>query len=260
MLWWTTPLFGQVQSDSMYHTVDHTLFDQLLQAHVNELGEVDYAAIQAGETLQNYIAVLEAVNPERLQEKEALAFWLNAYNAYTLKLIVDRYPVKSIKHITPVRIKGVSLTIPKLNSPFEFSIAEIAGKKLSLDDIEHKIIRKQFDEPRIHFALVCAAVSCPPLRREAYVASRLGEQLDDQARVFLFDESKNRVDLKKKTIYLSRIFKWFKGDFKSENRTLQQFLAQYYEGEAAAYLKANGFNVKYRKYNWALNDTGSINN
>lgn len=246
--------------DSLTDGVDHSLFDALLEQHVNANGEVDYAAIQAGEGLEAYIAVLESVDPETLDEQEALAFWLNAYNAYTLKLIVDRYPVKSIKEITPVRIKGLSLAVPKLNSPFEFSIATIAGKKLSLDDIEHKIIRKQFDEPRIHFALVCAAVSCPPLRREAYAASRLDAQLDDQARVFLFDESKNRVDTQKRTIYLSRIFKWFKSDFTKENRTLQQFLAPYYEGEAAAYLKANGYKVRFNKYNWALNDIGSINN
>lgn len=247
-------------TDSLTHQVDHRLFDALLEQHVNAAGEVDYAAIQAGEGLQQYLDVLERTDPATLDEKEALAFWLNAYNAYTLKLIVDRYPVKSIKEITPLRIKGLALAVPKLNSPFEFSIATIAGKKLSLDDIEHKIIRKQFDEPRIHFALVCAAVSCPPLRREAYVASRLDAQLDDQARVFLSDETKNRVDTAKRTIYLSRIFKWFKSDFTSENRSLQQFLAPYYEGEAAAYMKANGYKVRFRKYNWALNDIGSINN
>ncbi|MEM8486503.1 MAG: DUF547 domain-containing protein [Bacteroidota bacterium] len=247
-------------ADSTTYHIDHTLFDALLAQHVNAAGEVDYAAIKAGEGLQHYIAVLEQADPAQLSENEALAFWLNAYNAYTLKLIVDRYPVKSIKEITPLRIKGLALAVPKLNSPFEYSIATIAGKKLSLDDIEHKIIRKQFDEPRIHFALVCAAVSCPPLRREAYVASRLDAQLDDQARAFLFDETKNRVDTEKRTLYLSRIFKWFKSDFTSENRTLQQFLAPYYEGEAAAYMQADGYKVRYRKYNWALNDIGSMNN
>ncbi len=237
-------------------SVDHALFDALLTKHVSEDGEVDYAAIKEGDELTAYLEVLSKAKPELLPEKEALAYWLNAYNAYTLKLIVDNYPVKTIKEITPLRLKGLSLAIPKINSPFEYSIAQIDGKKYSLDDIEHGIIRKQFDEPRIHFALVCAAYSCPPLRREAYVADRLDEQLDDQGYIFLLDERNNVIDSEKRHIQLSKIFKWFKSDFTKEGMSLQQFLARYYDGPTRQKLLANAFQVRYKKYNWKLNDTG----
>ena len=228
--------------------------------HVSEDGEVDYASIKEDSQLDAYLEVLSKSKPEMLPEKEALAYWLNAYNAYTLKLIVDNYPVKTIKSITPLRLKGLSLAIPKINSPFEFSIAEIDSKKYSLDDIEHGIIRKQFDEPRIHFALVCAAYSCPPLRTEAYVADRLDEQLDDQGYTFLLDKRKNNIDADKRHIQLSKIFKWFKSDFTKDGMSLQQFLARYYEGTTRQKLLANAFDVRYKKYNWKLNDVGVYSN
>ncbi len=256
------PSSGQVADESagmVLEVVDHTLFDNLLSKYVDEEGEVDYASIKDGNELGAYIQYLEQVEPSALSGQEALAFWINAYNAYTIKLIVDNYPVKTIKSITPLRLKGLSLAIPKINSPFEYNIAEIAGRKYSLDDIEHGILRKEFDEPRIHFALVCAAYSCPPLRGEAFVASRLDEQLDDQGMKFLHDTRKNKIDGSKKHIQLSKIFKWFKSDFTTEGRTLQQFLAPYFEGATRQKLLANGFDVRYLKYNWKLNDKGVYN-
>lgn len=239
---------------------DHSLFDQLLKLHVNEKGEVDYAAFNADTRLDDYLAYLDTVEPGTLSEDEALALWINAYNAYTIKLIVDNYPVGSIREISPFRIKGLSLAIPKINSPFEYELANVGGETYSLDDIEHEILRKQFDEPRIHFALVCASYSCPPLRREAYVASRLDAQLNEQARIFLHDPTKNRINAAGEKIYLSRIFKWFGKDFIKNGNTLQAYLAPFFEGPVREKLASNAYDIKYLKYDWRLNDVGSFNN
>ncbi len=240
--------------------IDHHQFDNFLADYVNEKGEVNYAVIQADDALQPYLDRLAKTDPFVLPEKEAIAFWINAYNAYTIKLVIDNYPIGSIKEITPLRIKGLSLSIPKINSPFEYEIADVGGEMYSLDDIEHGILRKEFEEPRIHFALVCASFSCPSLRREAYVGSRLDEQLDDQARKFLHDPQKNQVDNADSRIYLSRIFKWFESDFTRDTGSVQAFVAPYFSGRLQEELLNDAFDVKYLKYNWSLNDVGSFNN
>ena len=234
--------------------VDHSLFDALLKEHVNDQGFVDYAAIKMGSSLDDYLAVLSTVNPEGLSNEEAIAFWLNAYNAYTIKLIIDNYPVGSIREISPLRIKGLRLAIPKINSPFEYKLARINGVAYSLDDIEHGVLRRKFNEPRIHFALVCASISCPSLRKEAFTGDRLDEQLTDQARAFLRDPSKNRID-EGETIYLSRIFDWFQKDFAASKAGLQKYLAQFFEGELKNQLEDGLFRVKYLKYDWSLNES-----
>ncbi len=238
----------------------HNVFDRLLKRHVSSDGEVDYAAIKQGDDLDIYLAHLSTVDPAELSEAEALALWVNAYNAYTIKLIVDNYPVGSIREITPLRIKGIWLAVPKINSPFEYKLANVGGTVYSLDEIEHSILRKEFNEPRIHFALVCASYSCPPLRREPYEAGRLDAQLDDQARTFLHDPRKNRIEANGRNIQLSKIFRWFKEDFTKEGKSLQQFLAAYFEGDIQEKLEANAFGLKYMKYDWRLNDVGSFNN
>ena len=234
--------------------VNHTLLDSLLEQYVSEEGLVQYASIKNDQLLEAYLEELASVNPDALPEKEAIAYWINAYNAYTIKLIVENYPVGSIREISPFRIKGVRLAIPKINSPFEYKIAVLGGETYSLDDIEHGILRRRYNEPRIHFALVCAAISCPPLRREAYTGAELDSQLDDQGRVFLHDTSKNQVDLQGNTVRLSKIFSWFRKDFGSSDEDLQVYLSPFFEGETAERLKNGSFKVKHLGYDWTLND------
>lgn len=235
------------------HRVDHTKFDKLLKDYVSESGFVDYAAIKNSQLLDEYLKILSHAEPGELREKEAIAFWINAYNAFTIKLIIDNYPVGSIREITPFRIKGLRLAIPKINSPFEYKLAEISGTSYSLDDIEHKILRKMFDEPRIHFSLVCASISCPPLRREAFIGEKLDAQLDEQARIFLMDTTKNRIT-NEGTIYLSRIFDWFQNDFADSKKGLQIYLSQYFEGDLRDQLIAGAFTIRYMPYDWSLNE------
>ena len=155
-------------------SVSHAQFDRVLRTFVDAEGQVDYAALkrQMDSTLAPYLETLDAARPASLDRDERLALWINAYNACTLKLIVDHYPVPNIR-----TIDGPSPD----DTPFQRPVGPVADTVRTLDEIEHEIIRERFDEPRVHYALVCAAKSCPQLRREAYTAPRLDAQLDDQA-------------------------------------------------------------------------------
>ncbi len=231
---------------------DHRAFDALLEEYVNNEGLVDYARLAENqdEALTPYLRQLAETDPKNLSEDERLAFWLNAYNALALKLIADEYPVEGIRKIKP---SGLPF-IPKVNSPFKIEVSEVGGKIRTLDGIEHGIIREEFDEPRIHFALVCAAMSCPRLRREAYTGVALSGQLDDQARTFLRIEGKNNVPAGAGRAEVSKIFDWFEGDFGGSKAAVQRFIAPYFEGEVRQTLENAGYDVSYTNYNWALND------
>ena len=169
-----------------------------------------------------------------------MAFLLNAYNAYTLKLITDRYPLKSIKDIGGW-----------FSGPWDQPVVKLFGETITLNTVEHKILRKDYSEPRIHFALVCAAKGCPPLRGEAYVAARLNGQLDDQAKLFLANPAKNRVDVANHTVYLSPIFKWYGSDFEKKSGSVLTALKPYWPGKAVA---TDDFKIRYTDYDWSLNE------
>lgn len=233
--------------------VDDGAFSDLLGEYVAD-GRVDYAALCKDDRLDVYTRYLSAIDPESLpSDADKLAFWINAYNAFTLKLICDNYPVKSINDLhTGGRIVGHVIK----KTAWDKKFIEINGKELTLNNIEHDIIREHFDDPRIHFALVCAAKSCPPLRSEAFAADRLDEQLDDQGRVFFAQTDKNRVDADKKTVYLSKILDWYEGDFGDGKKDVLAYIARYLPGDVAEDIRANpgDWQVKYTDYDWALND------
>ena len=128
------------------------------------------------------------------------------------------------------------------------------GEKVTLDHVEHDLIRKDYKEPRVHFALVCAARSCPPLRGEPYTPDKLDEQLEDQGSVFMNTPSKNRVDLENRTVYLSKIFKWFSGDFEEASGSVLAFVRPYFPKDISKQLEEHEFAVEYMDYDWALND------
>jgi hypothetical protein len=241
---------GPIETPSAF---SHSALDSILKVFVAD-GLVDYQGLKASDALTPYLESLAGTDPASLPENERLAFWINAYNALTLKLITDNYPTESILHLSPLGIKGLPFIVPKVNTPFKLDVGEVGGRIRTLDEIEHDIIRKQFEEPRIHFALVCAARSCPPLRSEAYAGDRLDEQLDDQAQLFLNDADKNRVDSEKGVLALSKIFKWFADDFGGTDTALQQCLAPYFAGETKQKLTQGDFAIRYLGYNWDLND------
>jgi hypothetical protein len=233
---------------------DHSAFTAVLARYVNAQGLVDYAGLKRDAALDAYLAQLAAADPSRLSRDAQLAFWINAYNAGTMKLIVDRYPVSSILRITPNRM-GVA--IPGTSQmPFKIRFLRVAGALRTLDEIEHEIIRPRFREPRVHAALVCAAVSCPPLRREAYTPERLDAQLDAQMRTWLQDRTKNRIPETGERIAVSKIFDWFKDDFGGSDAAVQRYIARYFEGDVKQRLETAGYRITHLRYSWDLNDQG----
>jgi Protein of unknown function, DUF547 len=222
-------------------SLDHSQWDRLLKKHVSEKGFVDYAGFKKDAAeLKKYLDLVSQKAPASSWSKDdQLAYWINAYNAFTVQLIIDNYGVASIKDI------GSKIKIPFVNTPWDIKFINIEGKKMDLNNIEHGIIRKKFDDPRIHFALVCAAKSCPKLRNEAFVGSKLNEQLDDQGRDFLNDNTKNIVTKSKAS--LSKILSWYGGDF-----TKSAPIADWVNKYAKTKMDKNA-SISHLDYNWELN-------
>lgn len=231
---------------------DHPAFDRLLRANVNAAGLVDYAAFDRSDAFRGYLDALAAADPASLSRRAQLALWINAYNAYTIALINREGRPESIRDIN--RTLGIGP-----GKPWSIRFAKVGGETYTLDEIEHRIIRPQFQEPRIHFALVCAALGCPPLRREAYTAAKLGEELDDQARRFLTrSPAKNRVDVSDRKVHLSPIFKWYKEDFGGDPAAVQKYVARFFpDGPKQALLASGTADLSYTEYDWSLNRQGS---
>ena len=216
----------------------------LLQKHVNNDGLVDYKGfITDKEKLQSFLYTISANPPASdWPTNDKIAYWLNAYNAFTVKLIVDNYPVKSIKDL------GAKHQIIFINTPWDIKFFKIGGKTMTLNRIEHRILRLQFKEPRIHFALNCASISCPKLRRKAYVGNKLDEQLTEQAVGFLNDKSRNELDAKNPK--LSSIFSFYGKDMKRwSGKSLIEYINQY-----VAVKIDEDAEIDYLDYNWNLND------
>lgn len=206
--------------------------------------KVRYADLnKSPEKLQAYLAVIAAVTEKdfsAMGTPQRLAFLINAYNAYTLDLVRSNYPVKSIRDIGGTE------------GPWKLPFAQLLGKKRTLDEIEHELIRKAFPEPRIHFALVCASKGCPPLRSEAFRADKLEQQLAQATANFLADKERNRFDAAKKALQLSSIFDWFKDDFVKAKGSVEAFVAPYFGGTAA--IAPGKVGLSYFPYDWSLNE------
>ena len=221
----------------------HATWDALLHQHVSAAGKVDYRGFRRDSLLLGqYLDSLSQHPPDQKawSREEQLAYWINAYNAFTIKLIVKHYPVKSIQDLHPKPY------VPLVNTAWHIKFFQIGGLDFNLSQIEHSILRKQFDEPRIHFAMVCASVSCPPLRNEAYVPDKIDAQLSNQARTFINDPNRNQ--LQPNDIRISKIFNWFTGDF-TKKESLIDFINRY-----AAIKISQDASVDYLEYNWDLNE------
>jgi len=221
-------------------TVDNTLYGRLLKAHVID-GKVDYAGFKHDEAdLDRYLAQLEKVNPDRLDRAEQMAFYINAYNAWTIKLILSHYPgVKSIKDLGSL-----------FQSPWKKKFVKINGKTTTLDHIEHGILRPVFKDPRVHFAVNCASKSCPPLQDKPFTGADLDRQLDAATIHFINDPHSNFI--KGDKLYVSRIFKWFGEDFGGD---ILGFFRTYARDGLAKQMAAAGdkLEVRYLGYDWSLN-------
>lgn len=221
-------------------TVDNSIYEDLLKKNVAD-GVVSYKGFKAEEArLDQYLGMLEKVNPEKLERNEKFAFYINAYNAWTIKLILSEYPgVKSIKDLGSI-----------FQSPWKKSICRLNGKIMTLDDIEHGILRPVFKDPRVHFAVNCASKDCPNLISEPYSGKILDSQLDASVKAFINNPSKNRID--GETLYVSSIFKWFSEDFQDD---IKGFILKYASDELKAGIGKSGENlkIKYLDYDWSLN-------
>jgi hypothetical protein len=206
--------------------------NSFLKKYVSYSGNVNYAQIKSNKTeLNNILKEFQSNYPSGSWSKnQKLAYWINAYNIYTIKLVVDNYPTTSITKIT--------------EKPWHKKFIKLGGKTYSLDNIENDIIRKQFNEPRIHFALNCASKSCPILMNSSYVSTNLDMQLTKQTRKFLADKTKNILSSKK--IQISKIFEWYKADFDKVGGVVS-FIEQY---SSTAFNKPA---IQYMPYSWDLN-------
>lgn len=221
-----------------YKQIDHDTFNTLLSNHVSD-GHVDYSGFRNHPPFDLYIEQIARVDDSTLRTPEVrLSFLINAYNALAIRGILNgRSPSSFFGKV------GYFITSDYL----------VSGKSINLYDLEHKRLRP-LNEPRIHFALVCASFSCPALQSFAYNPDMLDSQLDNSAKQFINDDTKNRFDKTQKVAYLSKIFKWFKKDFELDGSTVQQYIAQYVKDpEVADALRNNEYKIRYQKYNWNLN-------
>lgn len=230
-------------------TIDHEhgAWSALLQRLVSE-GRVDYAALQGEERvpLEAYLKQLSetcAIDYIKWSREQRLAFWINAYNAFTVQLISDNYPISSIRKIgwlPAAAFRRQFIPMPGLK-----------GATISLNNIEHDTLRADFQEPRIHFALACASIGCPPLLKEAYRVKDLDRQLDQQARQFLNDTGKNRFDPENNTLYLSPIFKWFQTDFEDAAGSVPAYVEKFMSDNI---INKQNVKIEYTEYDWSLNE------
>ena len=240
---------------------DHGVWDQLLKQHVITINDghataVDYQGMATDRAqLKAYLALLEGVREAELDqwaEQQQLAFLINAYNAWTVELILTAWPdIESIKELGGF-----------LSSPWSKKFIPLLGATWSLDNIEHDLIRGsgRYDDPRIHFAVNCASIGCPALRAEAYVGDKLDQQLDEQTKLFLGDRSRNTLQGNK--LKVSAIFKWYREDFEKGwlgYNSLSEFLLHYADAlnlpsTQIERLRSNDLDIDYLDYDWRLNE------
>ncbi|WP_394750313.1 DUF547 domain-containing protein [Spongiimicrobium salis] len=221
------------ESPKEIKAIDHGPWNSLLKKYVNDQGNVDYKGFaQDADALNAYLTTLAQNVPEESAPKnEKLAYYINLYNAATVKLIIDNYPTTSIKRI---------------KSPWGKKIVPIGNEKVSLGDIEHKILRKM-NEPRIHFAINCASFSCPKLVNKAFTAAQMEQQLEAASIDFVNDTTRNIITADK--AQLSEIFKWYKKDFTEKGTSLKDYINKYAKTTISPKAK-----VSYLKYDWSLNE------
>ena len=255
-------------TDVRGQSFDHSAYDSVLGTYVRD-GEVDYASLKTDRgALDRYVEQLGSVTPDEFagwDEADRIAYLINAYNALMMRIVIDHYPIEPAGFFTMKRHLYPNNSVRQIDGVFDGIRYRVAGEPLTLDDIEHARLRANYHEPRIHFALVCAAVSCPPLLDEAYTGARLDAQLADQGRIFMNDPRKNRVDREEDVVYLSKIFDWFGEDFAGlapetgyrgdeATRGVLAFVGRYLPEPEAEYLKDGEYAVEFLDYDWTLND------
>lgn len=222
-----------VITESQRANTAYTMWDNILQTHVSKSGVVNYKGIKAHADFSKVVSKFEETDISALSKKDAKIFWMNAYNVFTIKLIVDNYPVKSITDLSG-------------GKPWDKKFITINSKSYTLNDIEQNILRKNYNDPRIHFAINCASYSCPIMYNRAFFAESADKILTTLTKNFVNDSKRNTIAADK--IKISKIFEWYNGDF-TKNGSLISFLNKYSK------VKINdSAKVEYMTYNWNLNN------
>ncbi len=229
--------------------IDHQEWDTLLQKYVDDDGLVNYRSWQKNKadrkSLTTYLELLSKANPDlKADDKAKLAYWINAYNAVTVEGMLRVYPTSSIRNHT-AKLFGYNIWK---------NLYLYSGKaKINLDSIEHKVLRKM-NEPRIHFAIVCASIGCPRLLNRAYTKADLETQLSTNATDFFSRSQNMQFDAKSRTLKLSSIMSWFGSDFGASTGNQVKFIAPYFPDAAKKFVSAGKFSVEYLDYNWNINE------
>ncbi len=250
----------------------HEAFDRVLRRFVDPGGLVDYASLEMEQgELDRYFRLIAAFSPDTHPqlfptEEAQLAYWINGYNAATIKTVLHYYPIESVLN---VRRPMLLFFFPGKAGFFYFQRSSFGGKRLSLYHLEEKIIRERFEEPRIHFALNCASKGCPVLPRHAFSAEDLDAELDREARKFLAETRNLRVDHDERAIYLSEIFSWYedelldwyRSEFPGREASLVAYVELYATADRAKELRSSaaGYAVRFTPYDWRLNDRSLAN-
>ena len=263
-------LYAQEPKRAAPSPFDYTAYARLLETFVDEGGMVNYKAMKDDradlDSVLSAVRVLRGDAFDKWGKNDKIAFYCNAYNALTLKAILDHYPIKA-SGLSALRHPKNS--IRQIDGVWDELRFLVMGEPRTLDEIEHEILRKEFREPRIHMALVCAAMGCPRLRDEPYLGARLDEQLDDQARRYLATPSGLRLDRAEGTVHLSKILAWFAEDFvaayatdtipghNEEKRAVLNFVARHTAPSVGVFLRSEKRTIRYIDYDWSLNEQGS---
>jgi hypothetical protein len=234
-----------MHQDIFAETFDHSKFDRILKQYVDDNGLVDYNRLSMDLLFKEYMQSLAQAKADELSANGQLALWLNAYNAVTIDKVIKWKPKKSVRETI---FPGV-WTATKF---FTTRDHIVAGSRLSQDDIENEILRKRLKDPRIHFSIVCASSSCPPLARFAFTQENVQAGLEEETRKYINSSRGTRIDYAENTLYLSKLFDWFAGDFESQSGSVLEFIKPYLAKEALTFLERNP-KIAYIHYDWALN-------
>ncbi len=233
--------------------LDEALYAEILQRHTREVADtagvrVDYRALRGAADWKRLLASVESSDPEKLGSRAAkIAFWSNAYNILTIDTVVRNYPLESIKDVGSF-----------FRPVWGHEAGKIGARAVSLGEIEHEILRPM-GEPRIHAAIVCASISCPPLQREPFTEENLDAQLDAALRTWLAEPRKGiRIDRRSNTVHLSKVFDWFEKDFEAAGGVIA-FVSPYVSDSDRSWLEKNAANLdlEYLHYDWGLNELGA---
>ncbi|MDO8489506.1 MAG: DUF547 domain-containing protein [Candidatus Omnitrophota bacterium] len=226
--------------------MDQNIYDTMLRKYVSD-GTVDYLKWKKNDLgiFEQYINSLAKVSLTNLNKNEQKAFWINAYNALTIYAV--------LKHIPANGLLAKVFSVQMVLGFFDKITYAVAGETLTLNDIETKKLREEFRDPRIHFTLVCASRSCPKIQNAPFKGAGIDERLDDAARDFIQDATRNRLDRKNNTLYLSEILKWYDSDFIASAATVVDFVKKYIGKEGSEYLATHAVKIQYLFYDWLVN-------